>query len=513
MTNGKIRRKTNRAQLPIKTRAFIQSRMKSRLLRPDLHPAPEPINDDTARDSDASPTQYAEQRTEEQVRQLRARTLYRTRQAARYVADKLHTQRTQREEFPPAAPARARKATAAQPKYINPIKKKPPRMANTARKTASTTRTTAQTVQRLKRDLQVATRAAAKAAKATYRVIKEAVKAITAAVSKLASVIAAGGWVSVVILIVLLIVVAVLCSPIGIFYANETAEGQPMTEAIASINTAFYEEIWRQIDYVREVSTYDSFQVVYDVVTVTPDKIDALRRIFSEMNAVEYATETQTTQTEVEINGKTQVIEHINLTLHIYLTSLSYLQAADLYWFTAEERAMLHDLMRPEFVTLFANLLGTDPYGGTAPSVILNNLSANAKGSAIVQAALTKVGCKYVWGSRGPDTFDCSGFVYWCLKQAGISSADALRTSAAGQAQYCVERGWTISRDQLQPGDLIFWQNAACTKGDRWNEIHHTGIYIGDGKVIEASSSKGCVVIRNIWSSQSYPIAYLARIP
>ena len=349
-----------------------------------------------------------------------------------------------------------------------------------------------------------------------------------------------------VILIVLLIVVAVLCSPIGIFYANETAEGQPMTEAIASINTAFYEEIWRQIDYVREVSTYDSFQVVYDgdldgdslvvnnwidvlgvyavlmtmdeqqatdVVTVTPDKIDALRRIFSEMNAVGYATETQTTQTEVEINGKTQVIEHINLTLHIYLTSLSYLQAADLYWFTAEERAMLHDLMRPEFVTLFANLLGTDPYGGTAPSVILNNLPANAKGSAIVQAALTKVGCKYVWGSRGPDTFDCSGFVYWCLKQAGISSADALRTSAAGQAQYCVERGWTISRDQLQPGDLIFWQNAACTKGDRWDEIHHTGIYIGDGKAIEASSSKGCVVIRNIWSSQSYPIAYLARIP
>ena len=254
-------------------------------------------------------------------------------------------------------------------------------------------------------------------------------------------------------------------------------------------------------------------QQATDVVTVTPDKIDALRRIFSEMNAVEYATETQTTQTEVEINGKTQVIEHINLTLHIYLTSMSYLQAADLYWFTAEERAMLHDLMRPEFVTLFTNLLGTDPYGGTAPSVILNNLPANAKGSAIVQAALTKVGCKYVWGSRGPDTFDCSGLVYWCLKQAGISSADALRTSAAGQAQYCVERGWTISRDQLQPGDLIFWQNAACTKGDRWNEIHHTGIYIGDGKVIEASSSKGCVVIRNIWSSQSYPIAYLARIP
>lgn len=52
-----------------------------------------------------------------------------------------------------------------------------------------------------------------------------------------------------------------------------------------------------------------------------------------------------------------------------------------------------------------------------------------------------------------------------------------------------------ISQSDLQPGDLVFWQNATCTKGDRWNEIHHTGIYIGEGKVIEGSLSKGCVVI------------------
>ena len=121
------------------------------------------------------------------------------------------------------------------------------------------------------------------------------------------------------------------------------------------------------------------------------------------------------------------------------------------------------------------------------------------------------MGCKYVWGSRGPIPLTARASSTGA-SSAGISSADAPRTSAAGQAQYCVERGWTISRDQLQPGDLIFWQNAACTKGDRWNEIHHTGIYIGDGKVIEASSSKGCGYPQYLVVAK-HPIAYLARIP
>ena len=129
-----------------------------------------------------------------------------------------------------------------------------------------------------------------------------------------------------------------------------------------------------------------------------------------------------------------------------------------------------------------------------------------------MQAALTKVGCKYVWGAKGPNQFDCSGFVYWCLKEAGVSCANSMCTTAAGQAQYCNNRVWVISQSDLQPGDLVFWQNATCTKGDRWNEIHHAGIYIGEGKVIERSLSKGCVVIRMMWSTELYPIMLFCRI-
>ena len=65
------------------------------------------------------------------------------------------------------------------------------------------------------------------------------------------------------IILVILIVAFILCSPLGIFYANDTAEGMPMTQAIAQVNTEFYEEIQHQIDYVAQVSDYDAMLVVY----------------------------------------------------------------------------------------------------------------------------------------------------------------------------------------------------------------------------------------------------------
>ena len=63
----------------------------------------------------------------------------------------------------------------------------------------------------------------------------------------------------------------------------------------------------------------------------------------------------------------------------------------------------------------------------------------------------------------------------------------------------------------LQPGDLIFWSKV-CTCG-RWNEIHHTGIYIGDGRIVDASSSKGRVVLRSLWgeNGSAWKIVLYAR--
>lgn len=556
MTN----RMRERGQHVLKTREYWQQRMKKKLSGAQMelprYPVlPENRQTQTESSEEQSPVQYAEERVEENEQRTVRAAEQRTGQAVRYVANKARLQKQQREEVPPAAVSHAQNTETVTPerergKPMNIGRKvKPAKEVKTAKKAGRSVQSTAQSAQTAKRNLQRAERETVKAVKTAWKMLKEAAKAVAAGVTALVKLIVAGGWVSVVIILVILIVAFILCSPLGIFYANDTAEGMPMTQAIAQINTEFYEEIQHQIDYVAQVSDYDAMQIVYegvedgdgpmvnnwidvlgvyavmmtmdeqsatDVVTVTPDKVDALRKVFRTMNEVEYEVESESTQTEVVVgegeDAHVETVEHTTLTLRITLTSLNYTEGADRYWFTAEERVLLDELMSPEFVPLFANLLGTDPYGGILPNTILQSLPPNERGSTIVQAALTKVGCKYVWGAKGPNQFDCSGFVYWCLKEAGVSCANSMCTTAAGQAQYCYNRGWVISQSDLQPGDLVFWQNATCTKGDRWNEIHHAGIYIGEGKVVEGSLSKGWVVIRMMWSTDLYPIMLFCRI-
>jgi|AGTN01.2.fsa_nt_gi Cell wall-associated hydrolases (invasion-associated proteins) len=119
----------------------------------------------------------------------------------------------------------------------------------------------------------------------------------------------------------------------------------------------------------------------------------------------------------------------------------------------------------------------------------------SAVGINIVQAALTRLGDPYSTTYRGTGNYvDCSSLVQWAYEQAGVS----LPGTSVKQAQYCYDNGYTISREELQPGDLIFWSNTGSTDG-RWRQIHHVGIYAGNGKVVEAKSSTGGVVIDDIW--------------
>ena len=103
----------------------------------------------------------------------------------------------------------------------------------------------------------------------------------------------------------------------------------------------------------------------------------------------------------------------------------------------------------------------------------------------MIEVAEAQLGKKYILGTSGPKTFDCSGLVYYCLKQAGSSRG---RYNAAG---YSKVEDWKAitSMDDLQVGDLLFFS----TNG---KSVGHTGIYIGNGMMIDASSSNGKVVKR-----------------
>lgn len=70
--------------------------------------------------------------------------------------------------------------------------------------------------------------------------------------------------------------------------------------------------------------------------------------------------------------------------------------------------------------------------------------------------------------------------------------------TAAEQAKYCVENGLTVRAAELVPGDLVFW---SYEHNGRFMDITHVGIYAGNGKVVDASSSRGQVVYRNLFDS------------
>lgn len=104
----------------------------------------------------------------------------------------------------------------------------------------------------------------------------------------------------------------------------------------------------------------------------------------------------------------------------------------------------------------------------------------SAAGSAVVSIAARYLGVPYLWGGTTPDGFDCSGFTSYVYAQVGI---DLPRTSS--QQRYA---GTVISRDQAQPGDLI-WSPG------------HIGIYVGDNQQIEAPSPGKTVRYGEIWQS------------
>lgn len=124
--------------------------------------------------------------------------------------------------------------------------------------------------------------------------------------------------------------------------------------------------------------------------------------------------------------------------------------------------------------------------------------------------ALERQGDPYSQSKRGVDNYvDCSYLTKWAFRQTGIN----LPATAAEQARYCAANGYEISASELEKGDLVFWTKKGCSCG-RYDEIHHVAVYIGDGKIVEASSSRGEVVVNSMWGADgigSWRIAMCAR--
>lgn len=132
---------------------------------------------------------------------------------------------------------------------------------------------------------------------------------------------------------------------------------------------------------------------------------------------------------------------------------------------------------------------------GLAPSAGALNTPTNTTADQLITTAKKYIGVPYLWGGTTPSGFDCSGFLQYVFRQNGLH---LLRTS---KEQYTM--GVYVARNQLQKGDLVFFQTGS-------NGISHVGMYIGNDQFIHASTSKG-VTISNLSSSYWIRTYYGAR--
>jgi cell wall-associated NlpC family hydrolase len=93
----------------------------------------------------------------------------------------------------------------------------------------------------------------------------------------------------------------------------------------------------------------------------------------------------------------------------------------------------------------------TDGTSATPPAT-------SSKAATVVQAAMSKVDASYSYGATGPSSFDCSGLVMWALRQAGLT------VPHSSFAQYGL--GQSVSADQIQAGDLVFFNTAGSGASD-----------------------------------------------
>ncbi|MEH0932821.1 C40 family peptidase [Micromonospora sp. CPCC 205558] len=126
----------------------------------------------------------------------------------------------------------------------------------------------------------------------------------------------------------------------------------------------------------------------------------------------------------------------------------------------------------------------------------ISGMAAHPRALAAVRYALAQLGDPYKWSEEGPDQFDCSGLMWAAYRSPGADYFDLPRVS---RDQYAATRGRTVPQSALLPGDLLFFAS-----GSSWTTIHHVGMYIGNGKMVQAPTTGDVVKISVVRWSRLY---------
>ena len=131
--------------------------------------------------------------------------------------------------------------------------------------------------------------------------------------------------------------------------------------------------------------------------------------------------------------------------------------------------------------------------------------SSSELGAAAAAMARSLLGKPYAWGAVGPNSFDCSGLMYYIYRQLG-------HPIARGSSSQYYNSGYFVSTSAMQPGDLIFFFDRRFDSSGGTLPTTHVGMYVGDGQFIHASTTSYRVQYDSIYGYYAPYIVGAKRI-
>ena len=337
-------------------------------------------------------------------------------------------------------------------------------------------------------------REAAKLAKNSFKVLMKVIKGAAKAAKSLVSAIIAGGWISVIVIIVLCLVGALASSFYGIFFSTETSEsGMNISSAIQEINTDYDKRIdelksdefdrieingskanWKDVLSIYAVKVTTDPDNPMEIATVDENKKSILSNIFWDMNSIDSKVETksETKETVTTDEYGNEIITTDEITVKVLIITISSKTADDMsvqYSFDNKQKEYLAELMNESNDKLWASIIfSTD--GNTNVDIDFDALDFGDETVNDTQRKIVAV-------ATNSEKYGISAKSGYC--QAWVADVYQAVTGSRGSAHcaLCAAEKWAVSQDfsKIQVGATVYGYSSS--------QFGHVGIYIGNGMV------------------------------
>ena len=316
------------------------------------------------------------------------------------------------------------------------------------------------------------------------------------------------------ILIVVMVATGIVFPIIAVLYNSPFAIFLPPLESGDTIQTVttqyvseFNQEIQTLVDEHKDVDEGRKVYVDYEGMNSEPSNYYDIMCVYM----VKYGYEnTATKMNETNTQNLKAVFDDMckyttekvteKKYLEVRITLKSYTEMSVEYQFDEERKETLNQLMS----ACITSNPSSGQTGGSQLSGLQGSLTpqeitsitdkiTNPTQKTVASFVLSKVGYPYSQNLRNSGkAFDCSSLAYYAWKSAGIDIAFGGSTTAAAEAEGLKDK--SVKEENLQPGDLIFY---SYTTNGRYKNISHVGIYVGNGKMVEAVDEAHGVCLGN----------------